>query len=112
LFKKKDLKIMKIKIGDTVKIIAGKDKGRTGKVEKVMPKSNKVIVPEINLYKKHVKGNQGIKAGVYDVPRPLNVAKVALICPNCKKETRVNYKFIKDEKLRICAKCKKEINKA
>lgn len=102
---------MKIKIGDTVKILTGKDKGRTGKVEKVMPKKNRVIVPEVNLYKKHIKGNQGIKAGIYDIPRPLDASKVALICPNCKKQTRVGYKFIKEEKVRICVKCKKEIEK-
>lgn len=102
--------MMKLKIGDTVKITAGKDKGREGKVEMVLPKRNAVVVPEINMYKKHVKGQQGgIKAGMYDIPRPLNVAKVALICPNCKKQTRVGTEMNKETKVRVCRKCGKQI---
>lgn len=96
---------MKFKIGDTVKITMGKDKGREGKIEKIIPKKNTVIVPEVNLYKKHVKGSQGQKGGMYDIPRPLNLAKIALICPNCKKQTRIGM----EKKLRICKKCKKQI---
>ena len=101
--------MLKIKIGDTVKIVAGKDKGREGKVEMVLPKTSSVVVPEVNMYKKHVKGQQGQKGGMYDLPRPLNVAKVALICPNCKKQTRVGFKMEKDAKVRVCSKCKKQI---
>lgn len=100
---------MKIKIGDTVKITMGKDKGREGKVEMVLPKRDSVVIPEVNMYKKHVKGTQGQKGGMYDLPRPLNVAKVALICPNCKKQTRVGIEVIKNEKVRVCKKCKKQI---
>ena len=100
---------MKIKIGDTVKITAGKDKGREGKIEMVLPKRNSVVVPEVNMYKKHVKGQQGQKGGMYDLPRPLNIAKVALICPHCKKQTRVGIEIVKNEKLRVCRKCKKNI---
>lgn len=100
---------MKLRIGDTVKITAGKDKGREGKVEMVLPKSDSVVVPEVNMYKKHVKGQQGQKGGMYDLPRPLNVAKVALICPNCKKQTRVSYRLEKGTKTRVCIKCKKNI---
>lgn len=101
--------MLKIKIGDTVKITAGKDKGREGKVEMVLPKKNSVVIPEVNMYKKHVKGQQGQKGGMYDLPRPLNVAKVALICPNCKKQTRVGIEIVKDIKVRVCRKCKKQI---
>lgn len=100
---------MKLKIGDTVKITAGKDKGREGKIEMVLPKRNSVVIPEVNMYKKHVKGQQGQKGGIYDLPRPLNVAKLALICPNCKKQTRVGFKIEKSEKIRVCNKCKKNI---
>lgn len=101
--------MMKIKLGDTVKITMGKDKGREGKVEMVLPKKDSVVIPEINMYKKHVKGSQGQKGGMYDLPRPLNVAKVALICPSCKKQTRVGIETIKGEKVRVCRKCKKQI---
>jgi large subunit ribosomal protein L24 len=101
---------MKIKIGDTVKITAGKDKGREGKVEKVLLAEEKVIVPGVNLYKKHVKGFGDVKGGVYPIPRPLSLGKVALICPKCKKITRVGYKFAGDDKVRVCRKCGKEID--
>lgn len=102
--------MLKIKIGDTVKVTSGKDKGREGKIEMVLPQRNSVVIPEVNMYKKHVKGQQGgVKAGMYDLPRPLNVAKIALICPNCKKVTRVGFKLEKDLKIRICLKCKKNI---
>lgn len=103
--------MLKFKLGDTVKIIAGKDKGRTGKIEKVYPKEAKAIVPEVNLYKKHVKGYGEVKGGVYDLPRPLGFGKIALVCPNCKKETRVGFKFAGTDKVRICRKCGKEIDK-
>lgn len=102
--------MIKLKIGDTVKITAGKDKGKTGKIEKVIKKTNSVLIPEVNMYKKHIKGQQNQKGGMYDLPRPLNVAKVAIICPNCKKQSRVGFVIsAKNEKTRICNKCKKNI---
>lgn len=100
---------MKLKVGDTVKLMAGKDKGREGKIEKIIPGRSSVVVPGVNLYKKHVKGSQGQKGGIYDIPRPLNTAKIALICPLCKKPTRVGIRIVKNEKVRICRKCNKEI---
>jgi len=101
---------MKFKKGDTVKITAGKDEGRTGKIEKVLPKEEKVIVPGVNIYKKHVKGFGDTKGGVYDIPRAMSLGKIALICPKCSKQTRIGYKFAGTEKVRICKKCKKEID--
>lgn len=102
--------MIKFKTGDTVKITIGKDKGRNGKVEKVFPKEEKVLVPTVNLYKKHVKGFGDTKGGIYDLPRPLSFGKIALICPKCKKQTRVGFKFVDKEKVRICRKCHKEID--
>ncbi len=102
--------MIKFKIGDTVKITAGKDKGREGKIEKVIPSALKVIVPGVNLYKKHVKGFGDVKGGVYDIPRPLGLGKIALICPKCKKITRIGYNFAGSEKVRVCRKCGKEIS--
>lgn len=101
---------MKFKTGDTIKITAGKDKGREGKIEKILPKENTAVVPGVNLYKKHVKGFGGVKGGIYDIPRPLGFGKLALVCPKCKKITRIGYKFIGEEKSRICKKCGKEID--
>ena len=102
--------MVKFKIGDTVKITAGKDKGREGKIEKVLPDEGKVIVPGVNLYKKHVKGFGDVKAGIYEIPRGLGFGKIALICPKCKKMTRVGFKFAGEDKVRFCKKCGKEID--
>jgi large subunit ribosomal protein L24 len=102
--------MVKFKVGDTVKVMIGKDKGREGKIEKVLPAESKAIIPGINLYKKHVKGYGDVKGGVYDIPRALDFGKIALVCPKCKKMTRVGFKFAGDEKVRICKKCGKEID--
>lgn len=102
--------MIKFKIGDTVKITAGKDKGREGKIEKVVPDDGKVIIPGVNLYKKHVKGFGDVKAGIYEIPRGLGFGKIALICPKCKKMTRVGFKFAGEDKVRFCKKCGKEID--
>lgn len=102
--------MLKFKKGDSVKITSGKDEGRDGKIERVFPKEGKVLIPGINVYKKHLKGSQGQKGGIYDIPKPIWFAKFALICPKCKKVTRVGFKLVGDEKLRICRKCGKEID--
>ncbi len=101
--------MLKIKVGDKLKVTQGKDKGREGKVERVLPKKSAVVIEGVNMYKKHVKGFQGQKGGIYDISRPLNLAKVALICPSCKKQTRVGYRLEKTYKKRICRKCGKLI---
>lgn len=103
--------MLKFKIGDTVKITAGKDKGREGKIEKILITSRKALIPGINLYKKHVKGFGDVKGGIYDIPRALDFGKISLICPKCKKVTRVGFKFAGEEKIRVCKKCGKEIGK-
>lgn len=100
---------MKLKIGDTVKVTLGKDRGKTGKIEAVLPKRNSVVVAGTNMYKKHVK-RSGDKAGqIVDLARPLNAAKVALICPHCHQPTRVGYQGEGNQKTRICKKCKKNL---
>lgn len=101
---------MKIKKGDKVKIMSGKDKGREGLVERVYPKSNKVLITGVNIYKKHIKKNEKMpQGGTVEVPRPLDSAKILLICPKCKKATRVGYQIIKNKKYRVCKKCKSKI---
>ena len=102
---------MKIKKGDKIKIMAGKDKGREGKVEKNYSKQNKILVSGVNLYKKHIKkSDQAPRGGVVEVPRPLDTAKIALICPKCGKVTRVGYIYEKGKKLRVCKKCKSKFS--
>lgn len=102
--------MIKLKKGDTVRLMAGKDKGREGKIEKIMPGALKALIPGVNLYKKHVKGFGDVKGGIYDIPRPMSFGKIALICPKCKKITRVGFKFVGREKVRVCRKCGKEID--
>lgn len=101
----------KIKKGDKVKVLLGKDKGREGEVERVLPKEGAVLITDLNIYKKHVKGGvSGQKSGIYEVPRPLPISKVALICPKCKKQTRVGFKDVDGQKVRVCRKCEREID--
>ncbi len=97
---------MKIHKGDTIQIITGKDKGKKGKVEKVDEKNKTVLVPDTNMYKRHVrKSEQFPQGGIIDLARSLDVAKVALICPKCGKLTRVGYRTIDRIKKRVCRKC-------
>lgn len=98
---------MKIRLGDKIKVTAGKDKGRDGKVTRVYPNQKKILVEGVNLYKRHIKkSDQAPQGGILDVPRPLDVAKVSLVCPKCGKLTRVGYSNEKGKKLRVCKKCK------
>lgn len=98
---------MKIKIGDEVKILVGKDKGKTAKVEKVFPKTNLLQVAGVNIYKKHTKGKSKYPGGVIEKVMPIQAAKVAVICPDCKEPTRVGFKLDSKTKLRVCRKCNK-----
>ena len=101
---------MKVKKGDSVLIISGKDKGRTGKIMKAIPKELKVLVEGINLKKKHVRPKRdGEKGQVVEIPAALNVSNVKVICPKCGKATRIGYTIEKDIKKRVCKKCKQEI---
>jgi len=102
---------MKLKVNDTVKITAGKDKTRKGKIIKVFPQQQKVQVEGLNLYKRHQKTIKGRAGGIIDKPRPLPTANVALICPQCSQPTRVGYLIDQQSKtkIRICRKCKKAI---
>lgn len=100
---------MKIKKGDKVKILLGKDRGKEGNVEYVMVKKSKVFVSGANIYKRHVKKQGQIQGGIIDIPKPLDVSNVALICPNCHQVARVGFKKMGNDKFRICRNCQKEI---
>lgn len=100
---------MKFRVGDEVIITAGKDKGKRGKIEKVFPKENKVLVPNVNIYKKFRKKKQNQNSGIIEFSRPLPVANIAIICPHCNERTRIGYKIVNEQKMRFCKKCKKEL---
>lgn len=100
----------KIKKGDKVKVLVGKDKGKEGVVERVYRKQRAVLIQGVNIYKKHIKKNEKApQGGVVELSRPLNLSKLAIICPKCGKPTRVGYKEEKGKKVRFCKKCKKAI---
>jgi len=106
---------MKIKKGDKVRVIAGKDRGREGVVERVLPKDKAVVLAGLNIYKKAVRPKkEGDKGGFVDMARPLDVSEVMLICPKCHQPTRVGYRVVANkkgevEKYRICKKCQEII---
>lgn len=101
---------MKIKKGDQVLIISGKDRVKKGKVLKVFPKESKILVEGINLRKKHQKPKRsGEKGQIITLPASLPVSNAKLICPKCGKATRVGYKITEGKKYRVCKKCGQEI---
>ena len=96
-----------VKTGDTVKIISGRDRGKQGKVLAVSPKEGKVIVEKCNLVTKHVKPRRmGEAGGILKAEGAMYASKVQIICPRCKKPTRIGHKLNEDgTKSRTCAKC-------
>lgn len=101
---------LKIKKGDQVKILIGKDKGKIGKIIKVDYKTKKVIVEGLNLVKKHVRPRrQGEKGEIVQVARPIDISNVMLICPSCNKAIRVGFKVEENKKYRFCRKCQQII---
>ena len=119
---------MKIKKGDTVQVLAGKDRGKQGRVLQARPRDRHVIVENLNIGKRHTKprpmrdanrmgGTTMMPGGVIDRPAPLDVSKVMVVCPNCNLPTRVGHEFreVKDKKvkIRVCRRhgCGGELDK-
>jgi large subunit ribosomal protein L24 len=101
---------MKIKKGDKVLIIAGKDRGKIGTVDLVSKKTRRLIVSGVNIVTKHSKpSRKNPKGGLTKMPQPLNFAKVMLVCPKCDKPARVGYLIGKAGKERVCRRCKQVI---
>lgn len=98
---------MSIKKGDTVLVITGKDAGRKGKVLKVIPKDNRVVVEGINKAKKHQRPSRAIpQGGILQIEAPLNISNVMLLCTKCNKPTRIAKRFLENgTKVRICKNC-------
>lgn len=106
--------MQRIKKGDTVEIIAGKDLGERGEVKTVMPKENRVLVDSVNIVKRHQKarqqGNQQIAAQIVEREAALDLSNVMLVCPTCSQRTRVGYRLRDDgRKVRVCKKCSADI---
>lgn len=107
---------MKIKKNDKVKIISGKDKGKTGKVLQIFADKNRASVEGINLLIKHLRAQRrGEKGQRIEFPAPINVSNLSIICPKCNKDTRIGYEIVKKEdgstkKFRKCKKCNEVID--
>jgi large subunit ribosomal protein L24 len=103
---------MKIRKNDTVLVIAGKDKGKKGKVRFAYPKKERVLVEGINFIKKHSRARgQARQAGIIDLEAPIHVSSVMLFCEKCNQPTRIGFTFLEDgRKVRICRACKEVID--
>jgi large subunit ribosomal protein L24 len=101
---------MRIRKGDIVKMLSGKDRGKTGKVLRVVPDSLKVSVEGLNIIRKHLRPRKrGEKGQVASIPAIVHVSKVALVCAKCGRPTRVGYGIADGRKFRMCKQCKSEI---
>lgn len=103
---------LNIKKGDTVKVIAGKDKGKEGEVMSALPKKGRVVVEKVNVVKKAQRPTQSNpQGGIMSMEAPINVSNVMLVCPSCKAATRVGHRFDEaGKKHRVCKKCGKDID--
>ena len=104
-----------VKTGDTVMVISGKEKGKKGKIVAVSPKEGKVLIEGVNMVSKHVKPRQaGQEGGIIEAEGAMYATKVQVVCPACKKATRIGHKKVtnaagKSRSVRICKKCGEEI---
>ena len=103
---------MKIRKGDKVKVLAGKDKGKTGKVLQVFVKRGRVSVEGVNLLFKNMRPKkQGEKGQRIQFPAAMDISNVSLICPKCGKPTRIGSKLLENKKrVRVCVKCKEALS--
>lgn len=105
-------KYMKLKKDDNVTVMAGKDKGKSGIIEYSFPETRQFVVKGIHVMKRHLKPSQkNPKGGIIDINKKLDGSNLMLICPNCGKNTRVGYKISREEKIRICHKCQKSVER-
>lgn len=102
----------KVKKGDTVVVLSGKDKGRRGKVLQMLAPDGAVVVEKVNLVKKHLRPSRNAKGGIVDKEKALPIAKIMVVCPQCDKPARMGYRLLDDQKkLRYCKKCGEIIDK-
>ncbi len=103
---------MQIRKNDTVLVIAGKDKGKTGKVRFAYPKEEQLIVESINFIKRHIRARGRVRqAGIIQLEAPIQVSNVMLLCSRCNHPTRVGFRFLEDgRKIRFCRRCSEVID--
>jgi len=102
---------MKLKTGDQVIILCGKDKGKKGKIMRVMKKKNAVVVKKVNIKKRHIKKTTTRPGDIIQFEAPVDASNVKVVCPQCKKATRIGYQIGKDgKKRRMCKKCNETVD--
>jgi large subunit ribosomal protein L24 len=100
------MQIKRLKKGDMVKVIAGKEKGKTGKILKVINDKDKVVIEKLNMVKRHKKPDQKGKGGIVEKEGSVNISNVMFLCNKCDEGVRVGYKLLEDgAKTRVCKKC-------
>lgn len=101
----------RIKRNDTVMVTAGKDKGKRGKVLKIIPKKDRAIVEKLNMIKRHMKpSQQNRQGGILEREAPIHISNLMLVCSKCTDPTRVGYRILEDNrKVRFCKKCNEVI---
>lgn len=99
---------MKVKTGDTVQIISGKQTGVSGRIQHVFPREDRVIVEGANIAKRHTKAvRRGQESGIVEKAAPIHVSNVKVVCSKCKLPTRIGYTGTGKDKKRVCKKCHK-----
>jgi large subunit ribosomal protein L24 len=103
---------MKLRKNDTVVVIAGKDRGKKGKVRRALPNEDRVIVEGLNMIKRHSRARRAARqAGIIELEAPIHVSNVMLVCGKCGNPTRVGFRFLVDgKKVRICNSCREVID--
>ncbi|HAV43103.1 TPA: 50S ribosomal protein L24 [bacterium] len=104
---------LRVRKGDRVFLITGKDKGKSGKVLKVFPLRDRILIEGLNQVKRHTRpSRKNPQGGIIEKELPLHISNVMLVCPNCNKPTRIGRTFLKDgTKIRICRKCQEPVDK-
>ena len=103
-----------IRKNDNVVVTTGKDRGKRGRVVRVVPEKNRVVVEGVNIVKRHTKANpqRNIKGGLVEREAPLHASNVQIVCPECGKPTRIGRKLLEDgRKVRVCRKCEGVVDK-
>jgi len=100
------MQAMRLKKGDMVKVIAGRERGKSGKILKIVTDKNKVVVEKLNFVKRHQKPDAKGKGGIVEKEAPIHASNVMLICSKCDGAVRVGHKLLEDgKKVRVCSKC-------
>jgi large subunit ribosomal protein L24 len=100
---------MKLRKGDRVRVLSGKDVGKEGEITRVFPERDRVIIDGVNVAKKHQRATKAtMQGGIIDKDMPIHVSNVAILCATC-GPTRIGYRFEGDNKVRVCRKCGKDL---